>query len=106
MSNLPTLDVLKKQIEQMGKKHHIEILKILKRNSQIKLNENKSGVYINLSFLPQNTIDEIAEYMHYIQDQEFLLMPFESQKEDFKNTFFVEKEDKEEPTLSYICASK
>jgi hypothetical protein len=34
-----------------------------------------------------------------MDDQETLLKPFESQKEDFKNTFFIEKEVKD--TIHY-----
>ena len=84
------LEILKNKIEKMSKTHHIEILKILKMNSNIKLNENKSGVYVNLSFLPQESIKEIEEYLNYIQDQESSLFTLENQKEEFKNTFFTQ----------------
>ena len=75
-------------IESMLKMHHIEILKIIKKDHNIKINENKSGVFINLSFLPQYTIDEILQYINYISDQENCLKSLETQKDDFKNTFF------------------
>jgi hypothetical protein len=84
------LEILKNKIEKMSKTHHIEILKILKMNSNIKLNENKSGVYVNLSFLPQESIKEIEKYLNYIQDQESSLFTLENQKEEFKNTFFTQ----------------
>ena len=86
-----TLDNIKNNIEMMNKIHQIEILKILKKNPTIKLNENKSGVYVNISFLPQDTITELLEYIDYIKDQESCLKDLEVQKNDFKNTFFVEK---------------
>jgi len=84
------LEFMKNKIEKMSKSHHIEILKILKMNSNVKLNENKSGVYVNLSFLPQDTISEIEKYLNYIQDQESALVFLENQKEEFKNIFFTE----------------
>lgn len=93
------LDYIKNSIEKLSKFHQIKILKILKKNPTVKLNENKSGVYVNLSFLPQDTILEMREYMNYIRDQECSLNDLESQKEDFKNTFFVEKENKDETIL-------
>ena len=96
-----SLECLKSQIEQMNKTQHIEILKILKSNPMVKLNENKSGVFINLSFLPLETLSEIQEYVHYIQDQESSLRSLEYQKEEFKNTFFTEKENKDEVMISY-----
>jgi len=98
------LEAIKQYIENMNKHHHVEILKILKRNPTIKLNENKSGVYINLSFLPQDTLTELAEYIHYIQDQESALSQNETQKTEFKNHFFLEKDNKDEP-ISYSSSS-
>jgi len=90
-----TLDELKLKIEQLNKQHHIEILKILKKNSAVTLNENKSGVYVNLTLLPQQSISDISNYVSYIEEQEATLSCLETQKLDFKNTFFNEKEDKE-----------
>jgi hypothetical protein len=96
-----SLEDIKSRIEMMGKNHHIEILKILKKNPSNKLNENKSGVYINLSFLPEDSINEIMEYLGYINDQESALRSMETQKQEFKNIFFVGKENKEDPLISY-----
>jgi hypothetical protein len=83
------LENLKNTIESMSKIHHIEILKILKKYPAVKLNENKNGVYINLSFLPEETINEMNEYVNYINDQEDSLRTMEQQKNNFKNTFFT-----------------
>jgi len=93
------LEQIKSRIESMTKQHHIEILKILKKTPNVKLNENKSGVFVNLSFLQKSTIDEIASYISYITDQESSIQELETQCEEFKNTFFVEKEDKENTVL-------
>ena len=37
---------IKERIELMNKHHQIEILRILKQNSDIVLNENSNGVFI------------------------------------------------------------
>ena len=94
------IEKIKNSIETMDKYYQIEILKILSKNAS-KINENKSGVYVNLSFLPKKVIDELQEYIDYIRDQEKSLVTMEYQKEEFKNTFFVEKEDKDNPLVSY-----
>ena len=94
-----SLEELKTKIESMTKTHHIEILKILKKNNAVTLNENKSGVYVNISFLPSQTIESITNYVKYIEEQEATLSSLEIQKEDCKNTFFIEKGDKEETLL-------
>jgi hypothetical protein len=86
------LEELKRRIEGLTKQQHIEILKIIHEICPATLNENKSGIYINMSFLTTETIERLNVFIEYIQDQENMLKPMESQKEDFKNTFFIEKE--------------
>jgi len=92
---MATLEELKSKIENLNKQHHIEVLKILKKNNGVTLNENKSGVYVNLSLLPEQSITDIFNYVKYIEEQEAALSSLETQKLDFKNTFFNEKESKE-----------
>ena len=89
------LNLIKQKIEVLDKTQQIEVLRIIKKNANSKLNENKSGIYINLAFLPEDVLKELCEFIKYISDQEQLLNPVENQKEDFKNTFFLEKEDKD-----------
>ena len=98
------LENIKTKIEKMEKHQHIEILKFLKQNPDVVLNENKSGVYVNLSFLPENTVDELTKYVDYIETQENALGFLESQKTNYKNTFFYGKEDKDQ-TLYYNSAT-
>ena len=57
------LETIKNSIDSMNKIQHIEILKILRSNKNVKINENKNGVCINLSFLPTETIDKLQEYV-------------------------------------------
>ena len=82
------LILLKDKIEKMTKMQQLDILRILKKNPAIKLNENKSGIFVNISFLPNDSIEEIEKYVKYICDQESELNLLENQKQEFKNTFF------------------
>ena len=82
------LILLKDKIEKMTKMQQLDILRILKKNPAIKLNENKSGIFVNISFLPNDAIEEIEKYVKYICDQESELNLLENQKQEFKNTFF------------------
>ena len=88
----------------MDKNHHIEILKILKKNQSITLNENKSGVYVNLSFLPETILTEMHEYIQYIYAQEAAIDSLEIQQNQYKNTYFSEKEDKDNAPMYYSSA--
>jgi uncharacterized protein (UPF0305 family) len=99
------LESIKNKIETMNKYHQIEILKILSKNL-CKINENKSGVYVNLSFLPAQTINDLKQYIEYTEDQEESLITMEYQKEEFKNAFFIEKEDKDNPIVLYNSLNK
>jgi hypothetical protein len=59
-----------------------------------------------MSFLPDDTIKDLEEYVSYINDQEQSLETMEYQKEEFKNAFFIEKENKDNSTISYSSFSK
>ena len=82
------LEWIKSRIDGMEKKKHIEILKLLKTVPEVKLNENKSGVFVNLSFLTRTTLDMLTSYIDATDEQESSFMRMETQKEEFKNTFF------------------
>lgn len=74
------LELLKVAVDKLNQVQHIEILRILKSNKSVKLNENRNGVYINLSFLPKDSLEEIKKYVSYIEDQEITLEIIERQK--------------------------
>ena len=63
------LENIKNFIETLEKHHQIEILKILNKN-KCKLNENKSGTYVKMSFLNEETIEELEKYIDYIKVQQ------------------------------------
>ena len=88
MENIVLLESLKAQIEKLDKEQQIEILKILHSNQEVKLNENKSGVFINLSFLPEQAIKDVKKHLEYIKDQEQTLKLAESKKQNFAKAYF------------------
>lgn len=87
-ANVTSLDTIKQQVERLPVAQQLEILKILHNNSEVKLNENKSGVYVNLSFLPRSAINSLREYLSYVTDQEQSLNIIETKKKDVKHTYF------------------
>lgn len=78
------IENIKNQIEKMDKIHHIEILKILK-NNKTRLNENKSGVFINMSFLTKEVINKIIQYLEYVKKQEQYINGVENIQENLKH---------------------
>ena len=79
---------IKEKIEVMNKDEHLEILRILNNHSDVKLNENKSGVFINLSQVNDSVINELCEYITYKINQEEQLLELEQQKKEYKDNFF------------------
>ena len=92
MEKVQELENIKTKIESLSKNHQIEILKLMKKNNKVIINENKNGVFINLSFLPEDVLDDIREYLNFIYDQEDVLMSLETQKNQFKHDYFMDEE--------------
>lgn len=78
------------KIESLEPKHHIIIGAILKKDVNIKFNENKNGVMINASTISEESIQEIQKFLSYIEEQESILYKIEVKKEEMKQEYFVE----------------
>ena len=83
------LNYIRETIENMNKFNQIEVLRIMNKHSDVTLNENKYGVHINISELKNEIIDELANYIKYVNTQEVTLHQDEKQKECFKNIYFT-----------------
>lgn len=83
---IASIENIKNAIEKMDKFHHIEILKILKKHNNIRLNENKSGVFVNMMFIPKEVLEEVTKYLDYISEQEKSINNFEKQQEELRKT--------------------
>lgn len=83
------LDYIREIIEGMNKFNQIEVLRILNKHKDIILNENKYGVHINLSEVKTEVIDELNNFIQYVNAQETNLHDIEKQKENFKNIYFT-----------------
>jgi len=95
--DISELNSIRDKIESMPKFNQVEILRIFSKHKNVTLNENKYGVHINLTDLPENIIEELKIYIKYVNTQELNLNELEKQKEDFKNTFFG-KDNKDNQT--------
>lgn len=91
------LNFVREQIENMSKFNQIEVLRILTKNKDVIVNENKYGIHINLSELSKDIIAELLVYIKYVDTQEVYLNNVEQEKEKYKNTFFL-KDNKEMAT--------
>ena len=94
------LENIKHSIEIMSKQDQIEILKLLSKHL-CKLNENKSGIFVNMSFLSNEILEQMKKYIEYTQEKATNLATLEYQKEEFKKSLLNEKEDKDNTIVSY-----
>ena len=92
MSSTKVLQTLKGRIEKMPIYHQIEILRIFKE-SDILLNENNNGTFINLTELDNSIIDKLDKYISYVNEQETQLNEIENEKDRIQNTFFKDNKD-------------
>ena len=83
------LNSMRDQIENMSKFNQLEILRILTKNKDVIINENKYGIHINLSDIDISILKELTLYIKYVQKQESFLNNTEEEKERYKNIFFV-----------------
>ena len=83
------LNYIRDTIENMSHQNHVDILKILVKYKDICINSNKSGIRVNLSELKPEVINELINYVKYIQTQENALNIDEKQKETYKNEYFA-----------------
>lgn len=87
------LILLKEKIESLNKFHQIEITKILKNNKDVTLNENKNGIFVNLSIIDNEVISEIREYLEYVNILQKDFNTVEDKKNLLTNNFFKHNKD-------------
>jgi cell division protein FtsX len=86
--DITELNTIREKIESMPKINQVEILRLLSKDQSITLNENKYGIFINLSEIPFDMIEILQNYINYVNTQENNLNKLEKQKENFKNIYF------------------
>ena len=71
-----------KKIESMNKSVHIDILKIIKNDTNINISENNNGCFINMNEVSENTLNNIKCYLDFsLKNEEEL-----KKQEDIKNS--------------------
>ena len=83
------LNILKERIESMDKYHQIEVLRILTKQSSVKINENNNGTFVNLTEQNSGVIAELYKYTNYVEEQQKQLKKIETEKEQIEQHFFT-----------------
>ena len=78
---------LLQSIHDLEPKEHITIGTILRKYQQVKLNENKGGIVINMATIPDEALEEIQKFVEYIRDQQKVLAKIENETNTYKQFF-------------------
>ena len=90
--NAVNLEKIRKTIESLSCIHHVEVAKIL-INHNVKLTENSNGIFINLTNLSENIIQDLEHYLKFVNNQNKIIMQDEEKKEEIENIYFKDIKD-------------
>jgi hypothetical protein len=79
---------IKDRIDRMSKSQHIELARILIREHHVNYDENKNGIFINMTELTPATMTRIKKFLQYIDLQEENISHVEREMNGLKDTFF------------------
>ena len=96
------LSSLKENIENLSFFHQVEVLRILNEHNSSMLNENKNGVFINLTNVDTPTIQKMKDYLKYVLKQETHITSIEDEKKKLSKQFFNEGNKEEIFTCSKV----
>ena len=81
---------LRDRVESLPKVHHKEVARILLDNNTT-YDENKNGMFINLSTVPQEVLEKVARFVTYVDLQQETIATGESERKDIETQYFSEK---------------
>ncbi len=86
------LKKLRNKIQELEKIHQLSILDLITARS-VPYTENSNGVFINMSTISAPVIEEILNYLKYVELQEDQLENDEVLKENYKKSLFKDNKD-------------
>lgn len=92
--NVEEIKELKDKIEILSKSYQIEIGRLLLSNG-VQIDENKNGIFINLTKVEQEVLIKIKDYLAYANIQEDKLKNIEDKQEELKDYYFKNNNESE-----------
>jgi hypothetical protein len=91
-NEIKSLITLKNRIEKMTAQQHIELFRIIKTNN-VDFNENKNGIFVNLSSIDYNIIKQLQEYVEYVEKQQYIINEGEKTKTEYIKEYFSNEDN-------------
>ena len=84
------LEILRDKIQNIDNntQHHLKILEIIKNNNA-NYTENSNGVFVNMNNLESTIIEQIKEYLIYIEQQNKKFEDVENIKNQLKKEYLT-----------------
>ena len=94
-NNYPPHDLqsLCTSIETLSKINQVEILRIFNKHTDMVINENKYGIHINMTDVPDEIIVEIRQFLEFVRQQENDLSFIDFQLDTSKNYMLQEHKE-------------
>jgi len=86
------LEKMVAHIDKFSKEDHIKILEIVMNYDKSVVSENNNGCFIHMEDLPDEIIEKIEHYIHYVLLKESEINQIEDTKDKLKND--INKNDK------------
>lgn len=86
-------------IETLTKINQVEILRIFNKHPNMVINENKYGVHINMTDVPNEIIVEIRHFLEYVRQQEHDLNFIDFQTDTSKN-YMLQEHKENHPSIN------
>jgi len=78
---------IRDRVESLPKHYHKDVARILLENGVV-CDENKNGLFINLSTVSQDVLEKVARFITYIDLQQQTITTGESERQVIKTQFF------------------
>lgn len=75
------------EIDKMSKENHEDIYNVIKKHD-IKHTKNNNGIFINLSDVNEDCLNELIKYIKFINNNNDNSIEFEKKKEDSKKLLY------------------
>ena len=86
--NNEIISALHKKIENLPASAHFEVFKIIKKYD-IPFNENSNGIFINMSHIKTDCINELTTHINWLDEQKSFLQKDEQVKNQYRENFFT-----------------
>lgn len=87
MNNKLKIDIekIKESIDKLSKEEHIHIYNlIINKQKNINISENSNGSFLNMNELEESTLNDITDYINYLEKQQHDINSVEDIKKEMK----------------------